>query len=297
MSHRLQAFRPLDNDPLTFLMAEEEDLYENGGINIKKSQKKLVSYADVCKIIFKDGFLFQTLTPHEMNIHSLGEQISRFSTRPFSSPSLLEFMAVTKELLAGQEKSSEYSRRFYQNGGLSPAAFRVLQRYGDDVVLSSERMHFVGDVMLLGTFVQMAKTFKQFGEQPGYSLDFIGELSLARRTIEKEEGVTPVVHEDFRPVVLTIPYYDGTRVHPPVLVLLQPGDVVWNTNAEAMYLLNEFTINYHRIGPQTAVPNRTFIKTIDNRCSATTLVGYGRNMHGILRCGQRAVVFGSEYSG
>jgi hypothetical protein len=295
MPHHLQAFRPLDNDPLTFLMAEEKDLLENGGINIKKSQEKVVSYADVCKIIFGEGSLFQTLTPHEMNIHSLGERISRFSTRPFPAPSLIEFMAVTKELLAGQnENSSEYSRRFYQRGGLAPAAFRVLQRYGDDVILSSERMHFVGDVMLLGTFMQMAKTFQKFGEQTGFDLDFVGELSLARRTIEIEEGVTPVVHENYRPVVLTVPYCDGHHWYPPVLVLLQPGDVVWNTNAEAVYLLNEFTVNYHQIGPQSAVPNRTFIRTTGTKCSATTLVGYGKNMHGILRCGRRAVFFGPD---
>lgn len=295
MTHHLQAFRPLDNDPLTFLTAEEKDLHENGGINIKRSREKVVSFADVCKIIFGDGLLFQTLTPHEMNIHSLGERVSRFSTRPFPSPSLLEFMAVTKELLAGREpQSSEYSRRFYQNGGRSPAAYRVLQRYGDDVVPSSERTHFVGDVMLLGTFIQMAKTFSRFGGQTGFDLDFVGELSLARRTIEAEEGVTPVFHEDFRPVVLTIPYFDGNHWHPPVVVLLQPGDVVWNTNAEAMYLLNEFTINYHKVGPQSAVPNRTFVKTSGDRCSATTLVGYGRHMHGILRCGKRAVFFGPE---
>ncbi len=293
MKHHLQAFRPLDNDPLTFLIVNEKELHENG-INIKKSEEKVVSFADVCRIIFGDGFLFQTLTPHEMNIHSLGEHISRFSTRPFPSPSFIEFMAVTKELLAGHEKSSEYSLRFYENGGLSPAAFRVLQRYGDDVVLSSERMHFVGDVMLLGTFIQMAKIFNRFGEQAGFNLDFVSDLSLARRTIEAEAGVIPVLHEDFRPVVLTIPYFDGNHCYPPVLVLLQPGDVVWNTNAEAMYILNGFTVNDHNIGPKSALPNRTFIKTSGDRCSATTLVGYGRYMHRILRCGRRAVYFGPE---
>lgn len=295
MTHHLQAFRPLENDPLTFLVAKEKDLHENGGINIKKSKEKVVSFAEVCKIIFGDGFLFQTLTPHEMNIHSLGERISRFTTRPFPAPSLIEFMAVTKKLLAGREpQSSEYAHRFYQNGGQSPAAFRVLQRYGDDVVLSSERTHFVGDVMLLGTFMQMAEAFQRFGEKTGFNLDFVGELSLARRTIEAEAGVTPVFHENFRPVVLTIPYFDGNQWYPPVLVLLQPGDVVWNTNAEAMYLLNEFTINAHSIGPKSAVPNRTFVKTAGNSCSATTLVGYGRYMHRILRCGKRAVFLGSE---
>lgn len=291
MTHYLQAFKPRENDPLTLLVAKEEDLYGNGSITTKKSKEKVVSFTDVCKIIFGDGFLFQTLTPHEMNMHSLGERIARFATHPFSAPSLIEFMAVTKELLAGPEliKSSEYSNRFYQNGGLSPAAFRVLQRYGDDVILSSERTHFVGDVMLLGTFIQMAKAFARFGEKTAFNLDFVGELSQARRTIEAEASVTSVFHEDYRPVVLTMPYFNGNHWCPPVPVLLQPGDVVWNTNAEAMYLLNEFTIFDPKLGVKSAVPNRTFIKTIGDNCSATTLVGYGRNMHSILRCGRRAV--------
>lgn len=295
MTHHLQVFQPRENDPLTFLVAKEKDLLENGAVNTKKSKEKVVSFTDVCKIIFGDGFLFQTLTPHEMNMHSLGERIVRFANRPFSAPSLIEFMAVTKELLAGREpQSSEYSHRFYQGGGLSPAAFRVLRRYGDDVVLSSERTHFVGDVMLLGTFGQMAGAFKRFGETTAFNLDFVGELSHARRTIEAEAGVVSVFHEDFRPVVSTIPYFDGSHWYPPALVLLQPGDVVWNTNAEAMYLLNEFTVIDHKIGKMSALPNRTFVRTTGSSCSATTLVGYGRNMHKILRCGRRAVFFGPE---
>jgi hypothetical protein len=294
MTHYLQAFQPRENDPLTLLVAKKEDLHGNGSITTKKSKEKVISFADICKIIFSDNFLFQTLTPHEMNMHSLGERISRFSTRPFRAPSLIEFMAVTKELLAGQEhvSSSEYSKRFYKNGGLAPAAFHVLQRYGDDVILSSERTHFVGDVMLLGTFVQMAKAFNRFGEKSAYNLEFVGELSLARRTIEAEAGITSVFHEYYRPVVLTAPYFDGNHWCPPVLVLLQPGDVVWNTNAEAMYLLNEFTVFDPKIGEKSAVPNRTFVKTTGSSCSATTLVGYGRNMRNILRCGRRTVFLG-----
>ncbi len=293
MTHYLQAFQPCENDPLTLLIAKDEDLHDNGSITTKKSKEKVVSFAEVCKIIFGHGFLFQTLTPHEMNMHSLGERIGRFATRPFPAPSLIEFMAVTKELLAGHElpESNQYSQRFYQNGGLSPAAFRVLQRYGDDVILSSERTHFVGDVMLLGTFIKMVKAFSRFGEKNAFNLDFIGELSQARRTIEVEAGVVPVFHEDYRPVVLTMPYFDGNHWYPPVPVLLQPGDVVWNTNAEAMYLLNEFTILNHKIGNKSAVPNRTFIKTTGSSCSATTLVGYGRNLQNILRCGRRGVFF------
>ncbi len=295
MRNYLQAFAPRENDPLTFLVAKEKDLLEHGGISTKKSKEKVVSFADVCKIIFGDGFLFQSLTPHEMNMHSLGERIEQFATRPFPAPSLFEFMAVTKELLAGCElKGNDYSSRFYQKGGLSSAAFRVFQPYGDDVVLSSERTHFVGDIMLLGTFIQMAKTLKRFGEHSDYRIDFVGELSHARRTIEAEAGVISVFHEDYRPVVFTIPYFDGNHWHPPVLVLLQPGDVVWNTNAEAVYLLNEFTILDNKIGDKSAVPNRTFIKTTGSSCSATTLVGYGKNMHSILRCGRRAVFFGTK---
>ncbi len=294
MTHYLQAFQPRENDPLTMLVAKDEDLHINGSVTTKKSKEKVVSFTDVCKIILGDGLLFQTLTPHEMNIHSLGERIGRFAARPFPAPSLIEFMAVSKELLAECEldKSSEYSRRFYQNGGLSPAAFRVLQRYGDDVVVSSERTHFVGDVMLLGTFMQMAKAFKRFGEKSLLNLDFVGELSEARRIIEAEAGVTSVFHENYRPIVLTTPYFDGNHCYPPIPVLLQPGDVVWNTNAEAMYMLNEFTAFDHQVGPKSAVPNRTFIKTTGQSCSATTLVGYNRNLHNILRCGRRAVFLG-----
>ena len=291
-THYLQVFRPRENDPLTVLIAKEEDLLGNGSVTTKKSKEKVVPFADVCKIIFGDKLLLQTLTPHEMNMHSLGERIARFSARPFPAPSLFEFMAVTKELLAGREpKSNEYSSRFYQKGGLTPAAFRVLQRYGDDVILSSERTHFVGDVMLLGTFIEMAKVFNRFGEKTEFNLDFIEELSEARRTIETEADVTSVFHENYRPVVLTIPYFDGNHWYPPTLVLLQPGDVVWNSNAEALYLLNEFVIFDPKICGKSAVPNRTFIKTTGNNCSATTLVGYGRNMNNILRCGVRAVHF------
>ncbi|MBU1566613.1 MAG: hypothetical protein KJ630_13420 [Proteobacteria bacterium] len=291
MTHYLQAFKPRENDPLTMLVAKEEDLHGNGSISTKKSKEKVVSFGDVCKIIFGDEFLFQALTPHEMNMHSLGERITRFATRPFPAPSLIEFMAVTKELLAGRDhtQSNEYSHRFYKNGGLSPAAFRVLQRYGDDVILSSERTHFVGDVMLLATFIQMAKTFNRYGEKTAFNLDFVDELSEARRTIEAEASVTSVFNENYRPVVLTIPYFNGNHWYPPVPVLLQPGDVVWNTNAEAIYLLNGFTIFDPQLGDKSAVPNRTFIKTTGNNCSATTLVGYGRNMHSILRCGRRSV--------
>ncbi len=294
MTHYLQAFQPREYDPLTTLVAKDEDLHINDSFTTKKSKQKVISFADVCKIILGDGYLIQTLTPHEMNIHSLGERIRRFAARPFPAPSLIEFMAVTRELLAecDLDKSSEYSRRFYQNGGLSPAAFRVLQRYGDDVVVSSERTHFVGDVMLLGTFKQLVKTFGRFGEKTPLNLDFVGELSQARRIIEAEAGVTSVFHENYRPMVLTIPYCDGHHRYPPVPVLLQPGDVVWNTNAEAMYLLNEFTIFDQKIGSRSAVPNRTFIKTTGTNCSATTLVGYGRNLHNILRCGRRTVFFG-----
>lgn len=293
MTHYLQTFKPRENDPLTVLVARKEDLLGNGSITTKKSKEKVVPFTDVCKIIFGDGFLFQTLTPHEMNMHSLGERLTRFATRPFPAPSLLEFMAVTKELLAGRElKSSEYSNRFYQNGGLPPAAFRVLQRYGDDVILSNERTHFVGDIMLRGTFIEMAKAFNRFGAKTAFNLDFVDELSQARRTIEAEASVTSVFHENYRPVVLPIPYFDGNHWYQPAPVLLQPGDVVWNTNAEAIYLLNEFTIFNPKIGDKSAVPNRTFVKTTRNTCSATTLVGYGRNMHGILRCGMRAVLFG-----
>jgi len=294
MTHYLQVFKPRENDPLTVLIAKEEDLHENGSIATKKSKKKVVSFADVCKIIMGDGLLFQTLTPHEMNMHSLGERLTRFATRPFAAPYFIDFMAVTKELLAGQElsKSSEYSKRFYQKGGLAPAAFRVLQRYGDDVVLSSERTHFVGDVMLLGTFIRMIKAFNRFGEKAAIDIDFVGELSSARRTIEADAGVTSVFHEAYRPVVFTSPYFDGQHWYPPVLVLLQPGDVVWNTNGEAIYLLNEFAIFDYKIGNKNAVPNRTFVKTTGSSCSATTLIGYGRNMHSILHCGRRAIFFG-----
>jgi len=294
MIHYLQAFKPRENDPLTVLVAREEDLLGNENDITKKSKGKVVPFAEVCKIIFGDDLLYQTLTPHEMNMHSIGERLSRFSRRPFSAPSLLEFMAVSKELLAGNEpQASEYSERFYQRGGLSPAAFRVLQRYGDDVIVSSERTHFVGDVMLLGTFIEMAKVFSKYGDSTPFSLDFVGELSQARRTIELEAGIIPVFHENYRPVVLTMPYYDGNHLQPSVPVLLQPGDVVWNTNAEAMYLLNEFTSSNPKMGTISAVPNRTFVKTIGDSYSATTLVGYGRNMHSILRCGRRAVHFGA----
>ncbi len=294
MKQYLQVFKPRENDPLAVLVAKEEDLQENGSVLTKRSKEKVVSFAEVCKIIFGDGFLFQTLTRHEMNMHSLGERLTRFATRPFPAPSLIEFMAVTKELLAGHEllDTSEYSERFYQKGGLSPAAFRVFQRYGDDVIVSSERTHFVGDVMLLGTFIKMAEAFKRFGEETDFNLDFLGELSQARRTIEAEAGVTSVFHEHYRPIVFTLPCFDGNHRYPPVPVLLQPGDVVWNTNAEAMYLLNEFTVLDYKIGVKSAVPNRTFIKTTGNNCSATTLVGYGRNLHSILRCGRRGLVFG-----
>ena len=295
MTHHLQAFKPCENDPLTVLVAGEEDLLGHGSATTIKSKEKVISYTDVCKIIFGDDYLFQTLTPHEMNMHSLGEQLTRFATRPFGAPSLFEFMAVTKELLAGRElKSSEYSSRFYQNGGLAPAAFRVLKRYGDDVILSNERTHFVGDVMLLGTFTEMAKAFNRFGAQTVYNLDFVGELSQARRTIEAEASVTSVFHENYRPVVLTMPYHDGNHWSQPALVLLQPGDVVWNTNAEAIYLLNEFIVSNPKAENKSAVPNRTFIKTTRSNCSATTLVGYGRNMHNILHCGMRAVCFGTK---
>ncbi len=295
MTHYLQAFQPCENDPLTVLVAKEEDLLKNDSTTTIKSKEKVIPFADICKIIFGDGFLFQTLTPHEMNMHSLGERLTRFATRPFHAPSLIEFMAVTKELLGGHElKSSEYSHRFYQNGGLSPSAFRVHQRYGDDVILSNERTHFVGDVLLLGTFMEMAKAFNRFGATTDYNLDFISELSQARRTIETEAGVTSVFHEDYRPVVLTMPYFDGHHWSQPAPVLLQPGDVVWNTNAEAIYILNEFKVSNPTADIQSAVPNRTFVKTTKNSCSATTLVGYGRNMNNILRCGTRAVLFGPK---
>ncbi len=293
MTHYLQAFQPRENDPLTLLVAKDEDLHEHGSTTIKKSAEKVVSYADICKIIIGDGLLFQTLTPHEMNMHSIGERLTRFTTRPFPAPSLIEFMAVTKELLAGRDlpHASEYSQRFYKNGGLSPAAFRVYQRYGDDVIVSSERTHFVGDIMLLRTLNTMAKAFQKFGEKDAFSIDFLGELSQTRRTIEGEAGVISVFHEDYRPVVLTIPYFDGQHWYPPIPVLLQPGDVVWNTNAEAMYLLNAFTILDHKIGNKNAVSNRTFVKTSGSNCSATTLVGYSRNSNNILRCGRRSVFF------
>ena len=160
MTHYLQAFKPCENDPLTVLVAGEEDLLGNGITATIKSKQKVIPFSDVCKILFGDGILFQTLTPNEMNQHSLGEQLTHFETRPFPAPSLLEFTAVTEELLAGRElKSNEYSNRYYQNGGISPAAFRVLQRNGDDVIFSNERTHFVGDAMLLGTFIEMAKVF------------------------------------------------------------------------------------------------------------------------------------------
>ena len=119
-------------------------------------------------------------------------------------------------------------------------------------------------------------------------------MSQARRTAEAEADVTSVFHENYRPVVLPIPYFDGNHWSQPDPVLLQPGDVVWNTNAEAMYFLNEFTISNLKVVNKNAVPSRTFIKTIKNRCSATTLVGYGRNMNNILRCGMRAVFFGPK---
>jgi hypothetical protein len=295
MTHYLQAFKPRENDPLTELVAREEDLHGSGITIIKKSKEKIVSFTDVSKIIFGEDFLFQTLTPHEMNMHSLGERLTHFRTRPFSAPSLLEFMAVTKELLAGREpKSCEYTSRFYQKGGLSPTAFRVFQRYGDDVVVSSERTHFVGDVMLLGTFIEMTKSLNRFGEKTALNMDFINELSEARRTIEAEAEVTSVIHEDYRPVVLTMPYFDGHYVCQPVPVLLQPGDVVWNTNAEAIYILNQFTTDDSQTGYKTAMPNRTFVKTNGENCSATTVEGYGRNMHNILRCGTRAVFLGPK---
>jgi len=293
MAHYLQAFKPLENDRLTVLVAREEDLLETGSITTKKSKEKVVSYTDVAKIIFGDGFLYQTLTPHEMNMHSLGERFTRYATRPIPAPSFDTFVAVTQELLEGCEpQSSEQCRHFYRNGGLSPAAFRVLRHCGDDVILSNERTHFVGDVMLLGTYLEMAKAFKRYGDQNASSLSFVGELSEARRTIETEAGVTSVFHENYRPIVLTTPYFDGNHWSQPAPVLLQPGDVVWNIRAEAMYILNEFNINTQEIGCKTAVPNRTFIKTTRGRCSATTLIGYGRNMHNILRCGVRAVFFG-----
>lgn len=295
MTHYLQVFEPRENDPLSELVAREEDLHGSGSTIIRKSDEKIVSYTDVRKIIFGEEFLFQTLTPHEMNMHSLGERLTHFRTRPFSAPSLNEFMAVTKELLAGREpKSSEYSARFYQKGGLSPTAFRILQRYGDDVVVSSERTHFVGDVMLLGTFVEMIKSFSRFGGKTAFDMDFFNELSEARRTIEAEADVTSVLHEDYRPVVLTMPYFDGNYMCQPVPVLLQPGDVVWNTNAEAIYILNQFTTDDSQTGYKTAMPNRTFVKTNGENCSATTIVGYGRNMHNILHCGTRAVFLGPK---
>ncbi len=295
MTHYLQAFRPRENDPFTVLVAKKEDLIGNDSTTIKKSKEKVVPFADVCNIIFGGGLLFQTMTPHEMNMHSLGERLTRFATRPFSAPPLLDFVAVTKELLAGHEpESSEQSKRFYQNGGHSPAAFRVLQGYGDDVIVSSERTHFVGDVMLLGTFIEMAKTFNRFGESNSFNLDFVGELSQARRTIEAEAGVISVFHEDYRPLILTMPYYDGNHWHQSTPVLMQPGDVVWNTSGEAIYLLNEFTTYNPKIGSMTAVPNRTFVKTSGSSYSATTLVGYGKNMHRILHCGRRAVFLGPK---
>lgn len=162
---------------------------------------KVAPFTNVCKIIFGDGFLFQTLTPNEMNMHSLGERSTRFATHPFPAPSLLEFMAVTKELKAGCEiKSIDDSNRFYQNGSLSPAACRVFQRQGDDVILSNERTHFVGNVMLLGTFFDMAKTFKRFGSKTVFNLAFVGELSQERRTIEENPSVASVFHKNYRPV-------------------------------------------------------------------------------------------------
>lgn len=295
MTHYLQAFKPQEIDPLFVLAAKEEDLLGNSSTPTKKSKVKEAPLTDVCKIIFGDDFLFQTLTPNEMNRHSLGKLSTRFATPPFPAPSMLEFMAVTKELMAGREcKSSDDSNRFYQNGNQSPAAFRVFKRQGDDVILSNERTHFVGDVMLLGTFFDMAKNFKRFGSKTVFNLDFVGELSQERRTLEEKASVTSVFHENYRPVVLTMPYYDGKHWSPPVPVLLQPGDVVWNTHGEAIYFLNEFTISKHQVGYKSAVPNRTFIKTTNNNCSATTLVGFGRNMHNILRCGVRSVLFGSK---
>ncbi len=293
MTHYLQAFKPRENDPLTMLVAGEKDLHGIGHAPIVKSKEKVIPFADVCKIIFGDGFLFQSLTPDEMTMHSLGERLTHFATRPFPAPSLDEFVAVTTEALAGYElKSDDNCIRFYQNGGRSPAAFRVLQRYGDDVILSNERTHFVGDVMLLGTFVEMAKAFKRFGAKTAFDLDIVHELSQSRRKLEEEANVASVFHENYRPVVLTMPYYDGNHWSPPTPVFMQPGDVVWNTNAEAIYILNEFTISSPKVDNKSAVPNRTFIKTTSGSCSATTLVGYGRNMHNIMRCGMRAVLFG-----
>ncbi len=293
MTHYLQAFSPHENDPLSTLVTREEDLLANSNTSIKKSKEKVASFADVCKIIFNEDFLFQTLTPHEMNMHSLGEPPTRFSKRPFTAPSMTEFMAVTKELLEGREvKSNEYSDRFYQNGGLAPAAFRVFRRHGDDVILSNERTHFVGDVMLLGSFLEMAKAFNRFGVITSFNVDFVGELSQARRTIEAEAGVTSVFHENYRPVVWTMPYFDGNHWSQPAPVLLQPGDVVWNTDAEAIYLLNEFQISDPTAENKSSVANRTFVKTTRNSCSATTVVGYGKNMHKTLCCGLRAVFFG-----
>lgn len=296
MVHYLQSYRPKENDPLSMLTAKEEDLQGTGSSTTKKSKEMVVSFADICKIIIGDKLVFQTLTPHEMNMHSLGERIGRFATRPFAAPSLLEFMSVTKDLLMGRQpkESSEYSQRFYDRGGISPAAFRVLQSEGDDVIVKNERTHFVGDVMLMRTLLQMARAFNELGETTAFSIDFLGELSEARRTIEGEKGITSVFHEDYRPIVLTVPYFDGHQLYPPVPVLLQPGDVVWNTNAEAIYFLNGFTVLDHKIGGKIAVPNRTFIKTTGNSCSATTLVGYGRNMQKILRCGRRGVFFGAK---
>ncbi len=294
MAHYLQAFIPHENDQLTVLVASEEDLVISN-TTTKKSKEKVVSSTDVSNILFGDELFFQTLTPHEMNMHSIGERLTRFSTRPFPAPSLPEFEAVTKELLAGHEpKSSKHSKQFYQTGSRSPAAFRVLQRYGDDVIVANERTHFVGDVMLLGTFLEMAKALNQFGTKTDFHLDFVGELSQARRTIEAEASVTSVFHENYRPVVLTMPYFDGNHWSQPAPVLLQPGDVVWNTNAEAIYILNEFTVDNPQSARKTAVPNRTFIKTTRNSCSATTVIGFGKNMHNILRCGIRSVLFGPK---
>jgi hypothetical protein len=295
MEQYLQAFKPCENDPLTILIAKDEDLQGNGSVITKKSKQKIVSFADICKIIFGPRILFQTLTPHEMNVHSLGERLTRFATRPFPAPTLFEFMAVTKELLGGQSPcSSDYSKRYYDNGGIAPAAFRVLQPYGDDITLSNERTHFVGDVMLLGTFVNMIKTLEKFGGKIETDLTFLEELSLARRTIENEAGIISVFHERYRPMVWTIPYFDGHSVQPSMPVLLQPGDVVWNANAEAMYILNEYTMFDPKTGSKSAMPNRTFVKTTGDNCSATTLVGYGKNMSNILRCGARALQFGSS---
>ena len=295
MTHYLQAFAPHENDPLSVLVTREEDLISNSSSVIKKSKEKTAHFTDICKILFSNDLLFQTLTPHEMNMHSIGERLTRFATRPFPAPSLVEFTAVTKELLAGRElKSNEHSKRFYRNGSLSPSAFRVLQGYGDDVVVANERTHFVGDVMLLGTYMEMAKAFNRCGATNTFNLDFVGELSQARRAIEAEAGVTSVFHENYRPVVLTMPYFDGNHWSQPAPVLLQPGDVVWNTNAEAIYLLNEFEISDAAADNKSAVPNRTFVKTTRNSCSATTLTGYGRNMHNILPCGMRAVFLGTK---